>query len=184
MKKLLVYVMGPSGSGKDSTMKWVMQNKDSDLNLRWVKRCVTRELNDHESTDHYITNERFDHLLSNDLLAMNWQAHSIRYGIERSELVFTDQSELILINGSRAYYSVAKRLYPDLLAIHITANLDILEKRLLGRARESAEAIGLRLERARHFPLDPNESILEVINDGNLDESGRIVLDHLYKLIN
>jgi ribose 1,5-bisphosphokinase len=182
MKNKLIYVMGPSGSGKDSLMKWVMQHKEPDFNLRWAPRWVTRENNDHEGTDQSITNERFDELRSSHLLAMDWSANGIRYGIEKVQLEFKHDHELIFINGSRAYFYHARSLYPDLLAIHVRASLETLESRLLGRARESIASIAERLKRAEMMVFEPEESILEVRNDGEIEISGQRVLNYLQNL--
>ena len=182
MKNKLIYVMGPSGSGKDSLMKWVMQHKEPDLNLRWAHRWVTRENNDHGGTDQFITNERFEELRSNHLLAMDWSANDISYGIESAQLEFKHDHELIFINGSRAYFNHARSLYPELLAIHVSASLETLEGRLLARGRESEASIAKRLKRAELMAVEPDESILEVRNDGELERSGQMVLTYLQNL--
>ena len=179
--------MGPSGSGKDSLMKWVMLNKNDNLCLRWSQRLVTRDNREakfQEDMDQFINEDQFEALRSQNLLAMHWTAHDFSYGIKRSELLSQSQDEWVLINGSRAYFAKARTLFPELKAIHITASHDILQKRLLARARESEEAINSRLSRAEVYQPQESDAWLEVKNDGELEAGGQVILAYLTQLKN
>jgi len=185
MSKNIVYVMGPSGSGKDSLMKWVMLHKNDALCLRWAQRLVTRDnrsIEMQEGTDRFVSEDEFDALLAQDMLAMYWRAHEFSYGIEFTQLLPTTEGELVLINGSRAYYPQAKSLFPELTAIHVTASPAILEQRLLARAREPVEAISKRLQRAELFKPQENDALLEIQNHFELEQSGLVILEYLNKL--
>jgi ribose 1,5-bisphosphokinase len=75
----------------------------------------------------------------------------------------------VMVNGSRAYLDEAKRRFPGLTVLHITAPTEVLRARLLARGRENEQAIEARLSRAQNFVPEPND--ICVSNGGTLAES-------------
>ena len=182
MNGQIIYVMGPSGAGKDSLMKWVLQNKSSSMNFYWAKRIVTRNRPKGEGTDEYVSLESFEKLLSNQILAMHWSAYDIHYGISKSELLCIEPNTMVFINGSRAYLSRAIELYPKLCAIHITASTNTLEQRLNQRERESKDKILERLSRPQLTRPEVDVPWLEVLNEDNVEDGGAKILSFLNDL--
>jgi len=167
-------------------MKWVMLHKGPELPLRWARRCVTRQTNDQDGSDQFISNGEFEYTLAQNSMAMHWAAHEIRYGIKKIELESNREDELVLINGSRAYFSQAITLYPHLRAIHVSASHETLKRRLLSRARESEHAIAnrlLRSELVEQFERVEHESVFRIENNGELEQSARLVLNHLMEIV-
>jgi len=179
MSAKLIYVMGPSGAGKDSLMRWVMENKSASMKLHWAKRLVTRHWPQGEGSDEHVSLEDFEKLLENQALAMHWFAHDLHYGILNSELMSHPPDAWLLINGSRAYFSRALELYPQLLAIHITASTPTLEERLNQRARESEDKISSRLTRPQLVKPEGDVPWLDVLNEGDLKDGGQQILSFL-----
>jgi len=179
MSAKLIYVMGPSGAGKDSLIRWVMENKSASMKLHWAKRLVTRHWPQGEGCDEHVSLEAFEKLLESQTLGMHWFAHDIHYGILDCELMNNPPDALVLINGSRAYFPKALELYPQLLAIHITASASTLEQRLNQRARESEDQISLRLTRPQLVKPKGDVPWLDVLNEGDLKEGGQQILSFL-----
>lgn len=174
--------MGPSGAGKDSIMKWMESHPRQGLTARRINRYVTRQTLVDQGTDRYVSDEEFDALVKNDDLAMHWSAHDFKYGIKACDLKSKHDHEFLLINGSRAYFSIAQSLFTNLVGIHVLANQATLEQRLLSRARESVESISNRLHRNEHVQALNQGAWIDVQNDGKLEESAQWVWDHLLRI--
>ncbi|MFM9993554.1 MAG: phosphonate metabolism protein/1,5-bisphosphokinase (PRPP-forming) PhnN [Burkholderiaceae bacterium] len=184
MSGKIIYVIGPSGAGKDSLMKWVLQHKSASMNFHWAKRIVTRHPTEGEGTDEYVSAESFEKLLSSHMLAMHWSAHDIEYGILKSDLLCIESDTMVFINGSRSYLSQAIELFPKLCAVHITASAKTLEQRLYQRARESQDKILARLSRPELARPDLNIPWLEMLNEGSLEDGGNKILSFLNDIKN
>lgn len=74
-----------------------------------------------------------------------------------------------MVNGSRAYLEEAKKRFPGLTVLHITAPKEVLRTRLLMRGRESAQDIEARLNRLQSLAPEPQDLCLS--NEGSLEES-------------
>lgn len=73
----------------------------------------------------------------------------------------------VLVNGSRAYLSVARQRYPDLVAVGLVVSTQVLRQRLLARGRESTQEIEQRL--ARNSRLQAYDVGVHVVdNSGSL----------------
>ena len=57
----------------------------------------------------------------------------------------------MLVNGSRGHLKQARERYPDLLAIMLRVDTDVLRQRLLARGRETPAEINARLARNELF---------------------------------
>jgi ribose 1,5-bisphosphokinase len=75
----------------------------------------------------------------------------------------------VMVNGSRAYLEEAKRRFPELTVLYITAPIEVLRARLLSRGRENEQAIEARLNRSQDVALEPQD--LCVSNGGSLADS-------------
>jgi ribose 1,5-bisphosphokinase len=185
MSRRLIYVVGPSGAGKDSLLAWLRLQTPNSAPVHWARRTINRPQADGpDSEKHEVVDDLFfDDLLVSNEFAMHWNANSHRYGIRKSELIYLDNPNYcVLVNGSRAHLPIAANLYPDLTVLHITADTDVLRQRLCFRARESEEAIEARLRRAIDLDLPTGCSLIEIHNNNSLDTSGQKLLEHLKKL--
>jgi ribose 1,5-bisphosphokinase len=168
----LIYVIGPSGAGKDSLLNGLRQ-EISDIAkpspLYFAQRTITR--NHHQSNeDHEAVDARtFDLLKKNDAFALSWSANGLNYGVRHQELAPMSEGTWVLVNGSRAYLQEAKLRFPGLTVLHITASIEVLRARLLARGRETEQGIEDRLNRSQSFVLEPQD--LCISNDVSLEES-------------
>jgi len=177
MNTRLVYLMGPSGAGKDSVLAWVRERLDAALPVHWARRTVTRHAAAGGEAHEAVDEERFHLLRERGALAMHWRANGLAYGVRHEELAALRGGGWVFVNGSREHFAQALRDFPGLRGVHITAHPEVLRQRLLARGRESAEAVAARLARAAAF--EPTEGVFQLFNDGELAHAGAALLDHL-----
>jgi ribose 1,5-bisphosphokinase len=180
----LIYVVGPSGAGKDTLLTWLKSHVRSSSLLHWARRTIDRpssiEFNaeQHESVEA----EEFEKLLKEGAFAMHWEANSHRYGIRFQEIAPLYQFKWVIVNGSRGYLSSVAKDYPGLTILHITADQELLRKRLIDRGRESNEMIEERLRREVPIITPPHSNLIEIINNGSLESVGSFMLQRLGEL--
>lgn len=145
MSGQLVYVMGPSGCGKDSLLQQVAQQTDA--RVRLMKRYITRSAESEGEDAFSLSLEDFEAAQARGDFAMSWRANGLAYGIPAELDTLLEQGHTVLVNGSRAYCESAALRYPSLLVVLVQADPDLLLQRLLGRGRENREEIARRLQR-------------------------------------
>jgi ribose 1,5-bisphosphokinase len=179
MSTKLIYVVGPSGAGKDSLLQWLRDQLPADSPVHWVRRTITRPREagseDHESVDEMT----FDKLLQSQQFALHWQANALRYGIRHSELEPLARGQWVFLNGSRAELENTAAQFPNMTFLHITAHAEVLKQRLQSRGRETAEAIEARLRRAIGMSCPPQCRMIEVQNNAKLSLTGAQLLQQL-----
>lgn len=182
MSRRLVYVIGPSGAGKDSLLAWLRTRLDPALPIHWARRTISRPAQaggeDHESLDA----RTFETEVEQQAFALHWHANQLRYGVRHRELAPLAANHWVMLNGSRAYLPQARAHYPGLTVLHITASAQTLRERLLARGRESAEVVEARVQRALEHALPAAPDVLEVRNDSTLDVAGARLLQQLQGL--
>ena len=174
----LIYVIGPSGAGKDSLLNSLRQEMANmtDLTdtgtpspLYFAKRTITRS-HDQSNEDHEVVDSsNFELLIKSDAFAMHWFANGLHYGVRHQELAPMSEGTWVMVNGSRGYLEEAKQRFPGLTVLFITAPVEVLRERLLSRGRENEQAIEARLSRLQDFALEPQD--LCVSNGGSLADS-------------
>jgi ribose 1,5-bisphosphokinase len=185
MNRHLIYVVGPSGAGKDSVLSWLRQHTPEAAPVHWARRTIDRPnsaepgAENHEQVDTAV----FQQLVADAAFAMHWDANTHRYGIRHSELTrLIDSSWCVMVNGSRAHLPMAARDYPGLTVLHITATMDVLRERLSRRGRESVEEIEARLSRSVDLAVPHGAELIEICNDSTLDVAGHVLLEQLQAL--
>ena len=182
MNQRLIYVMGPSGAGKDSLLDWLKSKLPPQSPIHFAKRTIDRPLQalgeQHESVD----SATFERLQQEQSFAMHWLANGRQYGVRHAELEPLKQQHWLLVNGSRAYLPEALRQFEGMSVLHISASADILRARLLARQRETPEAVEARVQRAVAFSVPPICHCMSVLNDTSLDEAGAVLLNALSSL--
>jgi len=174
----LIYLIGASGSGKDSVMNIVKNRLQGECQIAFAHRYITRpsEL----GGENYISlsSSEFEIRRKNGLFAMNWDSHGYSYGIGTEINLWMEKGFLVIVNGSREYLPVASKLYENMLVCLIQVSREKLYDRLVKRGRETAEEIAERLERADSFPVEhPNLKIIS--NDSSLDFSANQMLSFI-----
>jgi ribose 1,5-bisphosphokinase len=166
----LILVVGPSGAGKDSVLRFAKARLCGDSRFSFPKRVITRLADaaseDHETIDDY----GFEALAKGGAFALRWEAHDLKYGVRRTIEDDLAKGRIVSVNVSRAIVADAAELYP-VVAVEIFADHDVLAARIAARGRESAEAAARRANRrAPALPVAiPSHKIS---NNGELSLAG------------
>jgi D-tyrosyl-tRNA(Tyr) deacylase len=173
----LFYLMGASGAGKDSLMRYAREKLASQPGVIFAHRYITRPSAVDPSGENYISlsEPEFEQRHQAGCFAMHWQSHGYRYGIGVEIDQWLTLGLKVVVNGSRAYLEQALRRYPGRLCpILIEVSPQRLRERLLARGRETVTEIEKRLQRASNFAEQVRKTPDWVVidNEGELKEAG------------
>ncbi|MBU1285406.1 MAG: phosphonate metabolism protein/1,5-bisphosphokinase (PRPP-forming) PhnN, partial [Gammaproteobacteria bacterium] len=146
----LIYLMGPSGSGKDSLLN-AARERLAERGCVIARRVITRSAEAVGEDAIGVSSAEFDQQEAAGGFALSWRANGLAYGIPRQIDDWLAAEQDVLVNGSRAYLQQARQRYPDLLGVLLTVEPAVLRERLLRRGRESTEQIEQRLARNAQF---------------------------------
>jgi len=191
MSGTLVYIMGPSGSGKDSLIAYARSRMSLPYAQTWstsayarrtlrpmffVRRYITRPVCGGAERHHFLTREEFQFRQNKGRFALSWESHGLLYGIGNEIDAQLADGAVVVVNGSREYVREAIAQYPSLMPVLISAQPEVLRARLEQRRRENAAGIRERLAGAA-MPLPDIPGLIRVDNSGALEEAGRIFSD-------
>ena len=171
----LFYVVGPSGSGKDSLLRYAREHLAGDPGVVFAHRYITRPVEVDGENHIALTQDEFEARLCADLFAMHWESHGLRYGIGREIHLWLARGCHVMMNGSRAYLQQARDCYPGLTTVWVEVSADIQAARLRARGRENAAQIAARVARAEQF-LPSDNGVHVIRNDGPLEQGGEQLL--------
>lgn len=171
----LIYVIGPSGAGKDSLLNYCRHRLAGHSTVLFAHRYITRDALAGSENHIAVTSEEFAAREAAGLFALCWQSHGLDYGIGVEIDQWMAKGITVVVNGSRQYLDEARRRYPGLLPVWIAVSPAVLRERLQARARESAPEIEVRLARAT-LVRPPAESGIVITNDGALAQAGEALL--------
>ncbi|MEE4315125.1 MAG: hypothetical protein V2J11_11540 [Desulfofustis sp.] len=175
----IILVVGASGSGKDTLIQAARSRFDREL--FFARRYITRPPGDHED-NYYISREGFLVLQAAGFFLSNWRAHGLCYGIARSDCFPESGAGAVLASVSRSVIGDFEARFDDVITIQVWARVEVLERRLRCRGRESTEAVRQRLLRAT-APVRARQ-LIPFDNSGNLDASRERFASLLYRLVN
>jgi guanylate kinase len=186
MKGKLVIISAPSGAGKSTIVKHLLE---SGLNLSFSVSATTRAPRGNETTGQeyfFMTEKEFRDRINRDEF-VEWEEvyNGSLYGTLKSEL------ERIWSEGSHVLFDVdveggisLKRIFGKRsLAIFVMPpSVEELEKRLTGRGTDPPEKISIRVQKAHHELTMAGQFDAVIINDDlhkAKEESVRMVSDFL-----
>ncbi|MFP1892681.1 ribose 1,5-bisphosphokinase [Lonsdalea quercina] len=166
----LIYLIGPSGAGKDSLLDAIRAS--SPKRLLVAHRYITRPAGLSGENHVALTVDEFRQRRRHGLFALDWRAHDNHYAIGIEIDLWLERGLDVVVNGSRGYLKQAQRLYgSQLFPLCLAVSPPILRQRLLTRGRENAGQIEARMQRAqeerRHVPSD----CALLLNNGPLPET-------------
>jgi len=168
----LIYLMGPSGSGKDSLID-AARERLGEMNCQVIRRVITRSAESVGEDAVGVTPAEFERRQRAGDFALAWHANGLDYGIPRELDEWLKAGKHVLVNGSRENLRQAQARYPTLLPVLLTVREEVLRERLLRRGRETLEQIDARLARNALFierrAVDRPVYLLD--NSGNLSEA-------------
>ena len=174
MNTRLIYVMGPSGAGKDSVLGWLRDRLPVDMPVHWARRTITRSASAGGEAHEEVDAQGFERLQNQAAFAMAWQANGLHYGVRHAELAPLQQGHWVMVNGSRGHLPQAQESHSGLQVVHITADSGTLVQRLTQRRRETPEDIQQRVARAGAFEVPLGA--IEILNNGTLEQAGQALL--------
>ncbi len=173
----LFYVVGPSGSGKDSLLDYVRERVPA--HVLFARRTITRDASAGVERHIAVTPQEFESLVAAGAFAMHWSANGFHYGIGREIVDWLRQGRTVVVSGSRQHLPVALASFAGIQVVAITASPETLRARLGARAREHESEIEARLARGAQLQLPPGSAAFKISNDGNLAQAGERLLSLL-----
>lgn len=177
MQGRLIYLIGPSGAGKDSLLD-AARPALAERHVRVARRVITRSAEATGEAAQAVTPAEFERLEAQHAFALSWRANGLAYGIPVQIDDWLAAGEHVLVNGSRGYLPQARQRYPDLLAVLLSVEQDVLRRRLQARGRETDQQIESRLARNALFAGELDDYI-RLDNSTPIEES----VGHLLALI-
>lgn len=163
----LVLIVGPSGAGKDTLIEYARRALAGDANIRFVQRAVTRPPTigeDHTPMDE----DGFERAAGQGAFALHWEAHDLRYGLPIIIDQWLAEGNVVIANGSRAMLGAARKRYPAIEIVSITAAPEVLAQRLAGRGRETDEERRDRMARSVAVSTDLGD-VTTIDNSGEVE---------------
>lgn len=171
MSGYFVAVVGPSGVGKDSLIGFARERLEASGRVVFVRRVVTREADggseDHDTMDA----SAFVEAEGEGAFALSWSAHGLRYGLPASLDGDLTEGRVVVANLSRAVIPTLLSKYPQAIVVSVTAEREVIARRLATRGRETAESIQRRLKRSVVDRLPPSTVVID--NSGALEDAGQ-----------
>jgi ribose 1,5-bisphosphokinase len=177
MSHRLIYIIGPSGAGKDSVLHALRQTWPGAANAHWARRTITRPTQTDGEQHEAVDVASFDQLRAQGTFGLHWEANTLRYGVRATELAPLDHGRCVFVNGSRGHLPDLLARWPEATVVHISASPEVLARRLTARARETAQAITARLRREVSMTLPANHIAIQ--NDGPLHEAANALARQL-----
>jgi ribose 1,5-bisphosphokinase len=170
----LIYLIGPSGSGKDSLLD-AARARLAERGCRIVRRVITRSAEAVGEEALGVSAQQFAEMEAQGAFALSWHANGLSYGIPREIDGWLALGNDVLVNGSRGHLQNARERYPNMLVVLLTVDQAVLRERLLSRARESSAEINARLARNARFNqrvlADNDPTLLVLDNSGALENT-------------
>ena len=177
MKPLLVLIAAPSGTGKTTLCDRLLQEYPE---LVYSISCTTREPRGEEEDGvdyHFVSNEDFDRLESEDAFLEHALVHGNRYGtlIEPVRAAFKQGLSVLMDIDVAGAAQVRARLaslpeddpirdgFTDIFIM--PPSIEELRRRLVNRGEDSAEVIERRLNNAEGEMARSKEFQYKVVND-------------------
>ena len=166
----LVYVMGPSGAGKDSVLNRARMLLAADAPIVFAHRYITRPAGAGGENHVELSPDEFGLRRTHGLFAFHWQAHGNEYGIGREIYAWRRAGLTVVVSGSREHFHKIGGIDDNTHPVLITAPADRLAERLAARAREDVDAAAERLQRSEAYDVT-DQRLVTIVNDGVLDDA-------------
>jgi ribose 1,5-bisphosphokinase len=175
-KGCLVYVMGPSGAGKDTLIDYARMRVDPAAVI-FAHRFITRPVGAGGENHIRLSEKEFAARRDAGLFALTWKSHGLWYGIGVEVDAWLSRGLAVVVSGSRAAWPMAQARYSNLRGLVVDAPTEIRAARLIARGREDERAVRARLE--RDVALPPGEPLQLLYNDGPVAAAGEQFVNFL-----
>lgn len=169
----LIYVIGPSGAGKDSLLAWVRERLPPGAPVRFASRTITRPAGAEGEAHLAASRTQFEATRAAGGFALHWRAHGLNYGIGREIDDWLCEGACVIVNGSREHLAAARAKYPQLESVYVAAAEPELHRRIAARGRERPAQATDRLLRNRRLASAARTATLVLANDGPIEVAGQ-----------
>lgn len=166
-QRYLLVVSGPSGSGKDTVIRRLME-KHPEIEISVSATTRKMRPGEQEGVDYYyVSVPQFEKMIAENRVLEYTKYCENYYGTPRDEVESRLERKVTIVlvievEGGRNI----KKLYPDCTSVFITPpSFEELEHRLRSRGTESEEAIQKRLCRAREELSCAADYDYRIVND-------------------
>lgn len=166
----IVYVMGPSGAGKDTLLRYARERLDGQP-VAFAHRYITRPPTAGDENHIALTLAEFHARRAHGLFAMDWEAHGLFYAIGREIEAWRQAGLVVVVSGSRTHFERTLAKSAAVTPVVVTCAPEILAKRLTQRGRESEAAIAERLKR-NPVPALAHPALATIDNSGTVEDAG------------
>ncbi len=144
MNGRLIYVVGPSGAGKDSVL--ATARRQAPPTLWFAHRYITRPT---DPTENHValSAAEFSTRRAAGGFSLCWDSHGWSYGIGIEIDTWIRDGIDVVVSGSRGVFAAALTRYPSLPPIRITADTTILPKQPPPSCMRSGEQLAQSLRR-------------------------------------
>lgn len=184
VEKNIIIISGPSGAGEDS----IISGLSKKISLEKIITTTTRKKRPSEKNGQQYYFIKFDDfkqkIKEGKFIEYAQQYNNQYYGVTKDELLRVAKSEKIGI-WKIDYKGVinAKKMFPNIKSIFITAPLKELEERIRNREKVSEEYIKERMEYTKEWLKYKKIYDFEIINkNGNLEKSIKKTIKYINKL--
>jgi ribose 1,5-bisphosphokinase len=177
----LVYVMGPSGAGKDSVLTRARVLLAPDAPVVFAHRYITRPAETTGENHVALSPAEFALRRAHGLFAFHWHAHGNDYAIGREIHIWRKSGLTVVVSGSREHFRHMGGIDDDTWPVLVTASSEMLASRLSARGREDKAAALARLERSAAYEVS-GYRLVTIVNDGTLDAAAQAFINLLATL--
>lgn len=182
MKGGLFFLVGNSGSGKDSVLEKAKELWPKEKDPFYIpERVITRPPHPSEKFIS-VSEQEFREMQAHGKFCFMWKSYGLFYGIPRKILDMIHGQNIVIVNVSRQIIHEAKKQFPDLKIIFIKVPFAITKERILSRGREIEQdpVFQERIERAEKNQNLP-EADFTIDNSGDLEAAGNQLRNYLLK---
>lgn len=180
MRGILFVLSGPSGTGKGTVCKEVLERED---NLTVSVSATTREKRAGETdgeTYHYVTKDTFEAMIDGGEMLEYAMYNGQYYGTPKNtvDTLLNDGRDVLLEIEPQGALQV-KKLFPESVLIFLAPpSMRELKNRLVSRGRENEDEIESRVAAAK-WELEQADKYTVVIENDSLEKCVGDVLDYI-----
>jgi thymidine phosphorylase len=176
-----IYVVGPSGAGKDSLIDGARAALPADQFI-FARRIITRPTGSIGEVHEACTQAEFAKKKAQNEFLVSWEAHDLSYALPAALLLNQRLGQHVIANGSRNLLSELAAKVSPFFVIEVSAPAAMLQARLQARGRESAQGVAQRLHRSVN-PYPSGVHVTRINNDKSLADGIRAFLNAIDQII-
>ena len=165
-KHILMAVSGPSGVGKGTIVKTILQRRDDVVESVSCTTRAPREGEIHGKHYFFLSHEEFQRRIAEDDFLEYDEHFGNYYGTPKSFVAETLKTKSVIMEIDVVGSLNAKKVFPEcVLVMIVPPSIEELKKRLIGRGTEDEKAIEGRLARLEYEISQKDKYDYIIVND-------------------